>query len=1040
MPTASRGCRNPWDITFDDGFNWFGTDNDQTQGDKIFAPFFGADFGWGHPWSYAWKGDQHWPSAPSSGPLFEGSGTGVIHLGLERYPENYRGVYLINDWLKRQVYVYRPQWNGAWMQPAVTPLPVMAEAGSGRSMQRSTGRAFDPVDIELGPDGAIYISSWGREYGLREQNGKQVNEGRIYRLWPKEAAPRSWTAESDLFAALGSPLPVWRSDAQAQLVKEGRRHFERLQAIIADENAPRQLVTWAAWTRGQIETERAAEDAYFVRLLENSTDLNRRMQALRILAFRHQVSGRTTLPDVLGSALGDPQPRVRHEAVLAIRQVGDRRFNDQLIERAAVETDRIVFYSVWGSMRSLFDLEDKRALLADRRVGVRRAAALAMLEDDLLTEAEIAALESDADPVIAELGRRRSGGKAEAFIKGAPLGSSATASASTAGQQASRPPTVVDGLRSVSGRPYEIALLRDGVNSYTDRKYKIGDVPAELGGLPFVRVANDDADEGEGKGFEVELLYPATLWLADDERGEALPRWAREQFKPSALAMRGERKMKLYQREVPAGKVRFGSNRADVRAAKAHYLVIIQPILLQPQTTLPTAATVEAKLAGADVERGRTLFLAKGGAGCAACHRMEGVGNVFAPDLSDIGSRADAGFIIRSILEPSADITEGFALQTVTRKDGSSVAGIVLEETARALRLGGVGGQTVEVRRSDIAKREAAKVSAMPPVGLALSAQQNADLTAYLLASKAKPAAPGPRLVGGGRVSFLVHDDRVDIRQDAQPIMTYYLRTAETKRPFFAHVKTPSGLQVTRNFPPVEGVDPTDHASMHPGLSLGFAVLDGENFWHNNGGEVVHHGFEVEPVAGDHGGFTVRNRYLRRDGRPVCDEIAAYRFIPNEAGYLITMDHRFRAERAFHFGVREEMGLAVRVATPIRVKNGGRILSRKKGRNERGTWGIVDRWWDYAGSLRGRHAGLQLMTGSGNPDIWSHSRDYGLLVANPFPVDRPENRDIKTTVEAGQTFRLRFGVQVHEHGEAADYDPAAAFRFYLREEGGKSPR
>ena len=38
----SRGMRNPWDITLDDGFNWLGTDNDQDGGDRIFMPFWNA--------------------------------------------------------------------------------------------------------------------------------------------------------------------------------------------------------------------------------------------------------------------------------------------------------------------------------------------------------------------------------------------------------------------------------------------------------------------------------------------------------------------------------------------------------------------------------------------------------------------------------------------------------------------------------------------------------------------------------------------------------------------------------------------------------------------------------------------------------------------------------------------------------------------------------------------------------------------------------------------------------------------------------------
>jgi putative membrane-bound dehydrogenase-like protein len=50
LEIIARGHRNPFDISFDDGFDWLGTDNDQNYGDKIFSPFYGAHFGWGHTW------------------------------------------------------------------------------------------------------------------------------------------------------------------------------------------------------------------------------------------------------------------------------------------------------------------------------------------------------------------------------------------------------------------------------------------------------------------------------------------------------------------------------------------------------------------------------------------------------------------------------------------------------------------------------------------------------------------------------------------------------------------------------------------------------------------------------------------------------------------------------------------------------------------------------------------------------------------------------------------------------------------------------
>jgi len=45
---------------------------------------------------------------------------------------------------------------------------------------------------------------------------------------------------------------------------------------------------------------------------------------------------------------------------------------------------------------------------------------------------------------------------------------------------------------------------------------------------------------------------------------------------------------------------------------------------------------------------------------CNACHKVEGAGGVLGPDLSHIGSQKDAAYIRRAILDPNAEIAEGF--------------------------------------------------------------------------------------------------------------------------------------------------------------------------------------------------------------------------------------------------------------------------------------------------------------------------------------------------------------------------------------------
>ena len=52
-------------------------------------------------------------------------------------------------------------------------------------------------------------------------------------------------------------------------------------------------------------------------------------------------------------ALKDPEPRLRLEAVLAIRQAGQvADCRTELLELAAGERDRLVYYAVWGALRA----------------------------------------------------------------------------------------------------------------------------------------------------------------------------------------------------------------------------------------------------------------------------------------------------------------------------------------------------------------------------------------------------------------------------------------------------------------------------------------------------------------------------------------------------------------------------------------------------------------------------------------------------------------------------------------------------------------
>jgi hypothetical protein len=278
------------------------------------------------------------------------------------------------------------------------------------------------------------------------------------------------------------------------------------------------------------------------------------------------------------------------------------------------------------------------------------------------------------------------------------------------------------------------------------------------------------------------------------------------------------------------------------------------------------------------------------------------------------------------------------------------------------------------------------------------------------------------------------------IRVDDQPLATYVYRDPQILRPYFTDLRTPGGIPVTRHLPPQEGSDPVDHATMHPGLWLAFGDLGGADFWRNKAA-VEHGGFIKTPyVEGDKGTFTVRNRYMA-GGVAICEETCTYTFQVRPAGYLILWDSAFQAvQSGLYFGDQEEMGLGVRVATPIMVKpyenrhRPGRILDDHGRRNEKEIWGEQAAWCDYGGWVGDGFAGIMVMPDPRNAAVcrW-HVRDYGLVVANPFGRSvfkkGPANR---TDIVSGQPFHLRFGILIHATLDEDRFDPVAAYQDYLK--------
>jgi len=984
LEIVSRGMRNPWDIAFDSGFNWLATDNDQSEGDRIVMPFMNAHFGWGHSWSTHWTGREHLPTVPISGPVFDGSGTGVIYYDHPQLPPEFRGVWFINDWLRKTTFVYRPKWDGALLQPEGgrwQPFVVGGGAGRAVSLYGGTrreqpglteiGSLFKPVDIVIGPDGALYISGWGEELDAVWKNGEQANQGRIFRIfWPdapkvawnvaKRSKPSSAWSVDELIEDLGSALPVWNIDAQDELVRRGPAVIGRLRERLAASGLSDAAETWLIWTIGRMDfRDRSIDD--WISMDGARRTVNARIQAIRILAHRIREAGREDrLPEFVIAALKDPESRVRFAAVQAIGQARQKGLIESLQTVAAVETDRIAYYASWHALRQLATADQLNTMLADRRPGVRRAALLALLEDDRLDRAKVQMFVEDPDPALSEL--------AANWI--------AKRDGNTLIDIYPKPGVFVDSVE---------VKLTPGIKPASLRFTTDGSEPTL------------QSSSGTLGRLTETILLKVALFVSGRQVGNTLT--ANYRKRESGLQL---------------------------------------PTLGQVSTPTKVFDVLPLLVHGNPLN-GRGLFHATG---CVACHRVGDEGKAVGPNLSTIGDRNDADSIVRSILVPNQIVVEGYSLLTVATKTDEAFAGILLHETDRSLTLVQMSGEAVSIDKSKIASRQSIHQSPMPAYDQVLTPVHVADLVSWLMQQRSAQvdtlSAPGttkPAASERGTENFgwKLEVGRLAILHGEDPVATYVFADATILRPYLENLRAPSGVQLTRNNP-LQAQDANDHSTMHPGLWLGFGSINGQDFWRNKG-RIRHIGFTRMPAVTDGVfSFSTENQLLAVDGTVLGRQsldigIRAY----GADAYLVTIESTLQGEKIdIVFGDQEEMGLGVRMETNLTEKAGGSVTSSAGTRGAKLVWGSIAPWARYAREWEGRTRGIAVFPAGSNPTpTWWHSRDYGVVVANGFGKRvLPPTAEGNLVIKAGESLRLRYGVLLFDAPISAPVDFSVVSRLF----------
>jgi putative heme-binding domain-containing protein len=160
---------------------------------------------------------------------------------------------------------------------------------------------------------------------------------------------------------------------------------------------------------------------------------------------------------------------------------------------------------------------------------------------------------------------------------------------------------------------------------------------------------------------------------------------------------------------------------------------------------LASAAAVfalQAQTVG-DTANGKLIFEGKGN--CTGCHCIKGNGSHFGPDLSEVGARSPAQ-LETSIVDPDAEIAPANRMVRVVLKNGATTVGRLLNEDTFSVQVIDKTERLLSFQKADVKEYAFETKSPMPSFKDKLSAQELADVVAYLGSLK-----PPPGTGRGGR-------------------------------------------------------------------------------------------------------------------------------------------------------------------------------------------------------------------------------------------------------------------------------------------------
>ena len=633
-----------------------------------------------------------------------GAPTGVAMYESDALGKNYRGMLLSADAGRNVIFGYHPSLSQSGYDLGVRQNFITSLSRDNEGyvwydtiQNKQKDNWFRPADVSIGTDGAIFIADWYDPVVGGHQMNDSLGYGRIYRITPKNKKLVSPTLDFNSIQgqleALKNPAVNVRNIAFEKLKHQGAAVIEPVKKLLHDENPF--VRARAVWLLAQLGNEGKKE-------VENI--LTDKDEQIRATAFRSLRQGTQNMMTLASKLSTDPSAFVRREVAVALRDSSFKVKKEILLSLAAQYDGKDRWYL--ETLGSAMDA-DAESWYKELLISFYPSQPISPMKwSKPMADFAWRLHPISAVKEIAERAVDKASSKEERM-------------------------RMITALAFINDKTAANAMLNLTASSLEDVKEQ------SLYWLSF-RQSNDWYKLLDWSKINVNTTYQRKLakmkvklqMLFDNRQSQQDHKSLSKEMALDSMGgqmligLMAENKLPASLMSVVTENI-FNNPNLAVRVQAGKYVK-------RNGTDKIFSVNSIAKLPG-DAVAGKTIFKNN----CSSCHRVELIGNMIGPELTNIGKKFDKISLLDAIVNPSAAIVFGYEPWLVNTVEGESVFGFLVSENKQFIVIKDISGVQHVIAQNKISSKQKQQKSLMPePITTGITEQNLADIAAYLLTNK----------------------------------------------------------------------------------------------------------------------------------------------------------------------------------------------------------------------------------------------------------------------------------------------------------------